>query len=234
MSLFRITALAAGIGITLSMNAAHAAFVLELRSGGETALIKDNAAAGESTDRVDLGLTTAPDGDDTEGLIVYNAGIGGFTVTVTTGVSDPLIGPGRIDVNSLQVSGGSGTLEISLTDTDFTGVFSQYTTGFGGTTDGSVDFIFLYGNTNTELSGLVIDDYGGETGNFSGGSTVSTESPTSPYSLTIGADVTHTGPGQITSFDAVLTTVVPVPPAVWLFGSGLLGLVGIARRKKSA
>lgn len=29
-------------------------------------------------------------------------------------------------------------------------------------------------------------------------------------------------------------TAVPVPAAVWLFGSGLLGLVGIARRKKAA
>ena len=29
-------------------------------------------------------------------------------------------------------------------------------------------------------------------------------------------------------------SVVPVPAAVWLFGSGLLGLVGIARRKKAA
>ncbi|MEN8205169.1 MAG: VPLPA-CTERM sorting domain-containing protein [Pseudomonadota bacterium] len=28
-----------------------------------------------------------------------------------------------------------------------------------------------------------------------------------------------------------ITTVVPVPAAVWLFGSGLLGLVGVARRK---
>ena len=28
-------------------------------------------------------------------------------------------------------------------------------------------------------------------------------------------------------------TVVPVPAAVWLFGSGLIGLVGFARRKKS-
>ncbi|MGB5298098.1 MAG: VPLPA-CTERM sorting domain-containing protein [Thiogranum sp.] len=28
--------------------------------------------------------------------------------------------------------------------------------------------------------------------------------------------------------------VVPVPAAAWLFGSGLLGLVGIARRKKAA
>ncbi len=29
-------------------------------------------------------------------------------------------------------------------------------------------------------------------------------------------------------------TVVPVPAAVWLFGSGLLGLIGISRRKKAA
>ena len=26
---------------------------------------------------------------------------------------------------------------------------------------------------------------------------------------------------------------IPIPPAIWLFGSGLLGLVGIARRKKA-
>ncbi|MDH3948640.1 MAG: VPLPA-CTERM sorting domain-containing protein [Gammaproteobacteria bacterium] len=29
-------------------------------------------------------------------------------------------------------------------------------------------------------------------------------------------------------------SAVPVPAAVWLFGSGLLGLIGIARRKKAA
>jgi len=29
----------------------------------------------------------------------------------------------------------------------------------------------------------------------------------------------------------IVTTVVPIPAAVWLFGSGLLGLVGVARRK---
>jgi len=30
-----------------------------------------------------------------------------------------------------------------------------------------------------------------------------------------------------------VVNAVPVPPAAWLFGSGLLGLVGIARRKKA-
>ena len=28
------------------------------------------------------------------------------------------------------------------------------------------------------------------------------------------------------------SAVVPIPAAVWLFGSGLMGLVGVARRKK--
>ena len=31
----------------------------------------------------------------------------------------------------------------------------------------------------------------------------------------------------------IITTVIPVPAAIWLFGSGLLSLVGMARRKKA-
>ena len=40
--------------------------------------------------------------------------------------------------------------------------------------------------------------------------------------------------GLNTSFHgwAVRTGDVPLPPALWLFGSGLIGLIGVARRKK--
>jgi hypothetical protein len=34
--------------------------------------------------------------------------------------------------------------------------------------------------------------------------------------------------------DDLMVSAVPIPPALWLFGSGLLGLIGIARRKKAA
>lgn len=42
------------------------------------------------------------------------------------------------------------------------------------------------------------------------------------------------GGGQVAALSNVRAfSVVPVPAAVWLFGAGLLGLVGIARRKRS-
>ena len=40
-------------------------------------------------------------------------------------------------------------------------------------------------------------------------------------------------PGQAPSFQGTVSAV-PVPAAVWLFGSGLVGLAGIARRRKTA
>lgn len=33
------------------------------------------------------------------------------------------------------------------------------------------------------------------------------------------------------AIDNIRFTVVPIPPAIWLFGSGLIGLAGLARRK---
>jgi hypothetical protein len=47
--------------------------------------------------------------------------------------------------------------------------------------------------------------------------------------------VKFTGSGTIALDDLTFNpvTAIPVPAAVWLFASGLLGLIGVARRKKS-
>jgi hypothetical protein len=46
----------------------------------------------------------------------------------------------------------------------------------------------------------------------------------------------HAAGGTMAATPASLTiseaSPVPVPAAAWLFGSGLIGLVGVARRKK--
>jgi len=41
------------------------------------------------------------------------------------------------------------------------------------------------------------------------------------------------GTTDIARLSVVEASVVPVPAAIWLFGSGLIGLIGIARRKKA-
>lgn len=52
------------------------------------------------------------------------------------------------------------------------------------------------------------------------------------YAKTALFDMTGTGTGPISAqFAAYSPAAVPVPAALWLFGSGLLGMLGIARRR---
>lgn len=69
----------------------------------------------------------------------------------------------------------------------------------------------------TPASNLITASY-----SIDGGSNFNTFSNT----ISINGDLHAWAFGQVTT--------VPVPPAVWLFSSGLFGLIGIARRKKHA
>jgi hypothetical protein len=43
----------------------------------------------------------------------------------------------------------------------------------------------------------------------------------------------YNGANEVTAAATTSVTVVPVPAAAWLFGSGLIGLISLARRKKT-
>lgn len=214
------------------MNTSHAAFVTYLDDpigtpGIIDVIVGDDQMAGAGTS---IGNTTVDDAYAGPGTMTFLGPVGNFTVNVTTGVSKPALGGDVMHLDSVNISGGAGgTLIIVLTDTGFTGAYPGYEAAYSTTTGGTVDFNYFYDATNTEFGGSSIFSTGPiGTGSFSGVSTAATAG--NPYTLSIINTIVHGSGSVSTSFDAELTPV-PVPAAVWLFGSGLLGLVAIARRK---
>lgn len=54
------------------------------------------------------------------------------------------------------------------------------------------------------------------------------------YAIVSGTSAVPSGGAYTIQLDAEELAPVPVPAAVWLLGSGLIGLVGVARRKEQA
>lgn len=115
-----------------------------------------------------------------------------------------------------------------------------------------INFVNVAGDINasgggSNLSGLQtyldqIDAFSGETvdgGGFFTGYWLTTGDPdsgeTAPFSnaIFVGGWYSSTTKFSMTSGTSGVH-VIPVPAALWLFGSGLLGLVGIARRHKAS
>ena len=214
---------AVGLFAIVMAGDANAAFILTL----------DDLGTGPSPDVVviDNGLG---DNDATAGVINFTGPVGIFTTNITTGVSKPAIGPYKLDLNTVEISGGSGTIVIKLTDTDFLVPAGDWllVSSIGGTTDGIVTLEQYVGLSNDEFE---IDDASVSLGPFgpvafSDTGSIGFVAPGTPISITEVGTIQHTGPGQITSFDAV-SEVTPEPGTLRLLGSGLLGMAGYAKLK---
>ena len=214
---------------------ANALFVLtldDLEIDGIEVIVVDNEPEGTPTNK---GLSNNVDQNPMPGVVVFSGSVGTFSVTVTTGISEPVIGSldqARLHLNSVNVSGVAvGTLEIMLTDTDFLlggqPRSATFTSGIGGTTDGTVEFEQILDRNNNEfgIDGLVPPDpdlppdiVSVAQGPFSGGVFAGEETELvvlgeGEFSLTEKVRITHAADGDITSFDA-LSTVAPAECAI--------------------
>lgn len=201
---------------------ANAATIIELSDGITTVSVADGSASDLST---------------TPGVVVFSGIVGVFDVNVTTGLSYPLLGSLSepiMDLNSVNVSsGGTGTLTVKLTTTDYTGPLIDSTRlDTGGTTNGSI-LVESFVDTGNSAFGTATQT--GSLGTFSTGpfAGTSTSLPgltASPYSATIVATIVHDDPQDVTSFDAEYR-IVPEPGTLALIG---LGGLFVARRRRRA
>jgi len=161
------------------------------------------------------------------------AGVSGFTNLGQ--VTDGNVGFGAVEANG----GHLGDIRIgAITFDGPSGVLAhayqpgtQSIFGIGGTITGDMHIDSGENWVNTlDLATVILHELGHSLGLGHSDDINAIMYPFySGVNLTLGADDI----AGIVSIYGGSTQPVPVPAAVWLFGSGLLGLVGIARRKKA-
>ena len=144
---------------------------------------------------------------------------------------------------SLEVTRGNGSLDYtwSATSALLNGVGIQVKDDF--TLSGTEDFQFTYTDSYTyangylenTTTGAVIEKFGWVTGDTgpSPPFTISGVLASGNYELqfTTGAlPVPPNGESESGEASIVTTAVTPIPGGIWLFGSGLVGLIGLKRK----
>jgi len=182
---------------------------------------------------LNLTLNSFPDIVSSSIDVTYDAGTGSFTAS---GFASQLDDDGSIPAES--ITGGTSDLSATI---DSAGILSGGTLTIGGTV-ASLGFTsgtlltgnltaFGFPNAGGDPLEFLFDVTGGDAAALYGGGSIpgGIILSDSGFGGSFDIDWSNTGSGVAD----VAPAAVPLPAAVWLFGSGLLGLVGMARRKKA-
>jgi hypothetical protein len=171
-------------------------------------------------------------------VISFGTGTAGFGGVVS-------ISPGGGDFTGTNINIGALTIAGSTSDGPYAvtnGVLSFSTATGNLDIQGSVADLSI--SNQTLLTGTIDNFFASDQGELSffqaGGSSVLSTDLLSAIGLSgtgfeyLAYNIESNELGQVINTGVVNTTsVVPLPAAAWLFGSAILGLLGIARRKKA-
>ena len=129
-------------------------------------------------------------------------------------------GEGRGDISVFRVTGFAGFTLDADWRIDGLGGAAPDVARFFGSDDGAVNFLF-----NTDEVGF----RDGTSHFFFLDTQATSYAKTGQFDMLCASD--NCISSQYETFAPVASEVVPIPSAVWLFSSGLLGLAGIARRR---
>lgn len=175
------------------------------------------------------------------GIMQIDASVADWNVALVTGVTKPILGSAEtinMDLNSLTISssGSSDDFAVLFGDFDFTGAGTvAFNTSIGGTVQNAdISWQVCQGPASAITCaispGAFIGPGDSSTASFSEDSSFSI-GVSGSYFMGLAAVITpHASAPVVVSFDYQITQV-PIPAAAWLFGSALLGMVAVKRKK---
>lgn len=209
-----------GINDTSVFSYSADADLLGLIGGGSvqwTVLASDNNLGGSGTDASAYGsrlLATSASGSS-----VFNQALATNRVSSLTQAAN---NTDSFTTSANFLAGHSGTVADNGASLDGAAAWNSLITLAGGV-GGSTSVTGILGNS---LEFLLY----GHTGNVTSSPFGSSYSPTDVFANLLGTWAL--GNDGLLTYNGANAAVVPVPAAVWLFGSALLGLVGVGRRKQ--
>ena len=242
-----INGVVAASAFMLALPAANAALSIRIFDGTDFATATNKLELSDDGTYMDMtagdgvlnySTSTAAWANANFGTSFYAGAFGAFDdVTINARGVESLGNPwaDALDLNSLNVSGGAGTLTVMITETDLSRLEATWNVGVGGTTDGTVQFQSYIDSSNTAFGlGTLVSDLGPLNGVDFSASNSGSVAESDLYSWTAVATIVHTldNTNQSTSFD--YNAKIPEPSTLALLGLGVLGFGFAARRKRKA